>query len=139
MCTYFVITPKILESFGWILQKSKFICDMGIVENYLTKWGNKQIPATQLPNSKKYERGERNYAMDGVRRNLNFSNLITEISVQILKLPRWSARMRSGKSNCGKASCWNCRGGERKLNGNCGNEVAGNGEKKIVAIKVPKL
>ena len=38
----------IFESFGWILQKSGFICDMRIVGSYLKKWGKKQISAISL-------------------------------------------------------------------------------------------
>ena len=41
------------ESFGWILKKNEFICDICTVQTYLGKWGEKQISAMMLPNSKK--------------------------------------------------------------------------------------
>ena len=34
------------ESFGWILQKIEFICDIGAVKSYLANWGEKQISTT---------------------------------------------------------------------------------------------
>ena len=44
-----MLFEKVSESFGWILQKSKFICDMGTFQTYLENWGEKRILATPLP------------------------------------------------------------------------------------------
>ena len=38
-----MLFEKVSESFGWILQKSKFICDMGTFQSYLENWGEKRI------------------------------------------------------------------------------------------------
>ena len=49
------------ESFGWILQKIEFICDMCTVQSYLGKWGEKRISAMVLPKfwEKVWERREK--------------------------------------------------------------------------------
>ena len=50
--------------------------------------------------NKKYEKGERNDVMVGVRKNLNFINEVTEIAATQMKcLKERSARKE--KSNCG--------------------------------------
>ena len=50
--------------------------------------------------NKKYEKGERNDVMVGVRKNLNFINEVTEIAAaQMKSLKERSARKE--KSNCG--------------------------------------
>ena len=50
--------------------------------------------------NKKYEKGERNDVMTGVRKNLNFINEVTEIAAAQMKcLKERSARKE--KSNCG--------------------------------------
>ena len=71
-----------IESFGWILEKIEFICDMGTVQSYLGK------------------RGCRNS-----NKKLNFGNLITKILAAQNYCPatRWSAQRRIGwkETNCG--------------------------------------
>ena len=67
----------ILESFGWILLNSKFICVIGIVPTYLGKWREKvNFGNTVAEIQQKYER-EREKV--GERECMNFDNVITEI------------------------------------------------------------
>ena len=47
----------LLESFGWILLNSKFICVIGSVPTYLGKWGEKvNFGNTVVEIQQKYER-----------------------------------------------------------------------------------
>ena len=117
------------------MQKIEFICDIGIVQNYLANWGEKQISVTGLPKilTKKDERGERNDVIIGVRKELNFGNDVTEIP--FARIPnRWSAWRRRARKGEKKTNCGNQvaeiqeKGGERKKD--YGNQVAENGMKK---------
>ena len=84
----------VLESFGWILLNSKFICVIGIVPTYLGKWGEKvNFGNTVAEIQQKYER-EREKV--GERECMNFGNLIIEIPVARLAYP----------SACGVCSKW---------------------------------
>ena len=75
----------LLESFGWILLNSKFICVIGIVPTYLGKWGEKvNFGNTVAEIQQKYER-EREKV--GERECMNFGNVITEIPVARLAYP----------------------------------------------------
>ena len=75
----------LLESFGWILLNSKFICIIGIVPTYLGKWGEKvNFGNTVAEIQQKYER-EREKV--GERECMNFGNVITEIPVARLACP----------------------------------------------------
>ena len=84
----------ILESFGWILLNSKFICVIGIVSTYLGKWREKvNFGNIVVEIQQKYER-EREKV--GERECMNFSNVITEIP---------AARL-TGPSMCAMCSKW---------------------------------
>ena len=75
----------LLESFGWILLNSKFICVIDIVPTYLGKWGEKvNFGNTVAEIQQKYER-EREKV--GERECMNFGNVITEIPVARLAYP----------------------------------------------------
>ena len=86
----------LLESFGWILQKIKFICDIYTVQTYLGKWQEKRISAIVLPKfwekvgERREDRGERNDVTDVGERKRNFSNDIAEkknfMAIELLKL-----------------------------------------------------
>ena len=116
----------LLESFGWILLNSKFICIIGIVPTYLGKWGEKvNFGNTVAEIQQKYER-EREKV--GERECMNFGNVITEIPAT------WSACTsgcvlcaRSGMCLKKKKQLWqyHCRNRGRKKNcSNCGNAIA---------------
>ena len=116
-----------VESFGWILLNSKFICVVGTLSTYLGKWGERvNFGNTVAEIQQKYER-ERETV--GERKCMNFGNVITEIPVA------WSAC----PSVCACSNCevrkpeiqlWQCH---------CRNR----GRKKkfvaIVAITLPKM
>ena len=75
----FILYRTYNESFGKILQKNKFICDISSVQTYLVKWGEKQISIISLLKFwQKEERGERNDGME-VREKNNFGNMVAEI------------------------------------------------------------
>ena len=50
--------------------------------------------------NKKYEKGERNDVMTGVRKNLNFINEVTEIAAAQMKCLKERSAQKE-KSNCG--------------------------------------
>ena len=70
-------TMDIMESFGWILLNSKFICVISIVPTYLGEWGEwVNFGNTIAKIQQKYER-EREKVRE--RECMNFGNVITEI------------------------------------------------------------
>ena len=80
----FILYRTYNESFGKILQKNKFICDIS-VQTYLVKWGEKQISIISLLKFwQKEERGERNDGME-VREKNNFGNMVAEIGEKKLR------------------------------------------------------
>ena len=63
-----------------ILQKIMFICDMGIVQNYLGNWGKRVNFGNGVAKIlTKVWREKISDVTGGGRKNLNFGNLITEI------------------------------------------------------------
>ena len=66
-----------VESFGWILLNSKFICVISTVPTYLGEWGERvNFGNTVAEIQQKYER-EREKV--GERECMNFGNVITKI------------------------------------------------------------
>ena len=78
MLEYFLVSspfPYIyVESFGWLLLNSEFICVIDTVPIYLGKWGKRVNFGNGVAKIQhKYERGR------GREKILNFGNVITEI------------------------------------------------------------
>ena len=69
----------------------KFICDMGTVQTYLAKWGEKRISATPLPKfwEKVGERKEKWCDGCGRERKKNFGNDIAKKKKEKKKTELW--------------------------------------------------
>ena len=103
-----------VESFGWILLNSKFICVISTVPTYLGEWGERvNFGNTVAEIQQKYER-EREKV--GERECMNFGNVITKIPAA------WSAC----PSVCAVCSKWDVL----KKKTNCGNTILEIGEEK---------
>ena len=70
-----------VESFGWILYKMMFICDMDTVQTYLEKWGEMRISVMSLPKFLEKVRRERRetWCAREKKKKKNCGNTIVEI------------------------------------------------------------
>ena len=105
-----MLFEKVSESFGWILQKSKFICDMGTFQTYLENWGEKRILATPLPKFWEKVRERREKWGDGRgREKKGISAMVlskyvpkkSRLTYQKLGIDLTKIKKKKKKGNCG--------------------------------------
>ena len=110
-----------VESFGWILLNSKFICVISTVPTYLGEWGERvNFGNTVAEIQQKYERERQKV---GERECMNFGNVITKIPAA------WSAC----PSVCAVCSKWDVLKKKNQL-WQCIAEIGE--EKKIMVTKI---
>ena len=120
-----------LECFGWILQKIKFIGDIGTVQSYLGKWKKKvNFDNTVAKIARKSMREKEDKWCNGGGRK----NWISVMRLLKFLLPQVAPGAMLGgvlerEYELWQPSYWNCRVEERE-NMNCGNQIAKNGRKK---------
>ena len=120
-----------LERFGWILQKIKFIVDIGTVQSYLEKWKKiVNFDNTVAKIARKSMRKKDDKWCNGGGRK----NWISVMRLLKFLLPQVAPGAMLGgvlerEYELWQPSYWNCRVEERE-NMNCGNQVAKNGRKK---------
>ena len=85
-----IVTNFVVDSFGWILQKIMFICDMGTIQSYLEIWKKRVNFGNGCRNSNKSTR-EKRYVMWWEEEEKIWI-LVISLPKFLLPLPaRWSA------------------------------------------------
>ena len=121
------------------MQKIEFIGDIGTVQSYLGKWKkivNFDNTVAKIARKSMREKEDK-WCNGGGRKNwISVMRLLKFLLPQVAPGAMLGGVLER-EYELWQPSYWNCRVEERE-NMNCGNQVAKNGKKKIVAMVLPK-